>query len=139
MSRFQYQTVQVSGNNIVHVGGPSSRGQNVGAVAEGLLAAVQGVQDWAVRRQANQAVESLRPSINEMLRTGSAGVLICVATESRERPGGAVERNFRTAFIAGSGRNPREALNEFLYGPRMWQTPPPGFTRRETFIWVTAY
>jgi hypothetical protein len=140
MSRYQYQTVQVArGSNMVHVGAPSHRGQSLGAVAETIIAAGQLAHDWTVRRQANQAVESLRPAIDEMLHAGTPGVLICVATESRERPGGVVERNFRAAFIAGSGRNAREALNEFLYGHRMWETPPPGFTRHETFIWVSAY
>jgi hypothetical protein len=138
MSRFQYQTIQVSGNDIVRAGAPSHHGEGLGAAADLALSATQALQDWAVRRQVNQAIDGLRPAVNQMLRS-VVGVLICVAIEERARPGGAIERNFRTAFIAGSGRNAREALNEFIYGPRLWQTPPSGFTRRESFIWITSY
>lgn len=138
MSRFQYQTIQVSGTNIVNVGSPSHRSEGVGAIVQTALTAMQALQDWAIRRQTEQAVSSLGQSINQMLRQ-TVGVLVCIALEERSRPGGAIERNFRAAFIAGSGRNAREALNEFIHGPRLWQSPPSGFTRRESFIWVTSY
>jgi len=137
MSRFQYQTIQVSRDRVVHAGGPSHRGELVGAAAEMALMAMQALQDWAVRRQVDQAVRGLGPAISQMLRQ-DAGVLICVVVEEGRR-GEAIIRNFRAAFIAGSGQNSQEALNEFLYGPRLWQTPPPGFLRRESFIWVTSF
>jgi hypothetical protein len=139
MSRLQYQTIQVSRNDIVNVGGPSHGGETIGAAVDLASTAIQGLQDIGVRHQANQAVDGLSRSVSQMLDSRVGGVLICIAIEERLRPGGVTERNFRTAFIAGSGRNPREALNEFVYGPRLWATPPFGFTRRESFIWITGF
>jgi hypothetical protein len=137
MPQYKYQTLKVK-STMPFKGGPSTKGQAVGASVELLHKAVVGLGSLGLGWRINQEIEKLEPEIRKaMPRNG--GVLICVGVKEWEHadPVGAKARMFLNMHVAGAGSRPDQVVKQYLARPRMVQAAPKGWVRVDEFIWVT--
>jgi hypothetical protein len=137
MSDYQYQTIQVDRRPMA-VGGPSARGQAVGAGVELLHQLSISLGNMALSWRVKRELENLQPRIDaQMPETG--GVLVCVGLQewARPDPTGHKARTFLSIHVAGSGPDMPTVLQRYRDQPRIVQGPPRGWVRVDQFVWVT--
>ena len=137
MGDYSYQTLQID-NRVPPTGGPSARGQGVGAGVKLLHKASVALNQLAVSVRVNRELQRLSPEIDRLMPR-SGGVLVCVGTQEWERPDptGSRAQMFMELHIAGAGADPGTVLRAYQAQPRLVQGPPQGWRRRDVFIWVT--
>ncbi|UCC74800.1 MAG: hypothetical protein JSV86_09705 [Gemmatimonadota bacterium] len=137
MPKYKFHTLQVNPKK-PFVGGPSARGQTLGAGVEALHAAVSWLGGLGLAWRISQEFKRLEPQVQKaMPRDG--GVLVCIGVKEWEHhdAAGAKARMFLNMHIAGAGKRPDQILDRYLKQPRIVQGAPRGWVRKDEFIWVT--
>lgn len=132
-----YQTLQID-DRLPLSGGPSSKGQAIGAGVKLLHKCAVALNDWSISYRVNQELKKISSTIMEKMPRGG-GVLVCVGLQEWEYPDptGTRAKMFLSIHIAGSGNDPVFILNRYLSQPQIVQGAPKGWRRRDLFIWVT--
>ena len=138
MSKYKYQTVQVSPRAMA-VGGPSARGQAVGAGVELFHQGVIALGGWLLSNRIDRELKDLQPEIDKVM-PDKGGVLVCVGLQEWEIPDatGTKAQMFLSIHVAGSGPDMRSVLMRYLEQPRLVQGTPSGWVRVDKYVWVTS-
>lgn len=147
MSDLRYQTLQVP-RGFSAPGGPSARGNAVGAGVKLLHKAMKALNGWAVSWRVNKELEEKRPQIEaaigrveERLQQSrpDAGVLVVVGLQewAIPDPTGTRAQSFLSLHLAGSGIQPDKVLRDYVSRPQLVQGAAKGWRRKEVFIWAT--
>ena len=137
MPDFSYQTLDVRDQRFIS-GGPSATGDAVGAGVQLLQKAAIALNGWAVSWRVNRELTARSAEIRASIPPGG-GVLVRVGIQewAQADSTGARAQTFLSLVIAGSGRDPTAVLWKYVNQPHLQQGAPPGWVRRDVYIWVT--
>ncbi|NBB70113.1 MAG: hypothetical protein GVY33_07285 [Alphaproteobacteria bacterium] len=147
-SGLRFQTVQIE-TRAPTVGSPTSpRGRATGAAVKLLHKTSVALNRLSVAHQADNAIEARKDDILERIHAHErllqrsdprVGVLLVVGAKEWKIPDatGTRARSFLGLHLGGTGISPDRVVRQYFRRPRLVRGVPPGWRRRDEFLWAT--